>query len=204
MRLGCCGEARKSPCPPTDQLGQWISAGLILPVSNKRSRISDVPWVPYRAQRRDVRSSMPRSRAAATWVRSRRARASRYCAGVIDGTHRFWSWLPPTARTIAAGALPIRMLDRERLKRLIAENLVPLVGLRSADAFQGLFPIIGNDRSGLLVVADRFFALIHQVLMPECLLLAQWIKRLRFTVPPWWRYPRGRAAPRWSALALGL
>jgi hypothetical protein len=30
-------------------------------------------------------------------------------------------------------------------------------GLRSAYAFQGLFPIIGNDRSGLLVVADRIF-----------------------------------------------
>jgi hypothetical protein len=43
----------------------------------------------------------------------------------------------------------IGMLDRERLKRLVAENLVPVVGLRSADAFQGLFPIIGNDRSGL-------------------------------------------------------
>jgi hypothetical protein len=60
-----------------------MSAGLILPVSNKRSRISDVPWAPYCAHRRDVRSSMPRSPAAVTWVRSRRARASRYCAGVI-------------------------------------------------------------------------------------------------------------------------
>jgi hypothetical protein len=41
-----------------------MSAGLILPASNKRTRTSDVPWVPYCAQRRDVRSSMPRSRAA--------------------------------------------------------------------------------------------------------------------------------------------
>ena len=45
------------------------------------------------------------------------------------------------------------MLDPERLNRLVAQNMVPVVGLRSADAFQGLFPIIGNDRSGLLVVA---------------------------------------------------
>jgi hypothetical protein len=36
----------------------------------------------------------------------------------------------------------IGMLDPERLKRLVAENVVPVVGLRSADAFQGLFPII--------------------------------------------------------------
>jgi hypothetical protein len=43
-----------------------MSAGLILPVSNKRSRISDVPWAPYCAHRRDVRSLIPRSRAAAT------------------------------------------------------------------------------------------------------------------------------------------
>jgi hypothetical protein len=42
--------------------------------------------------------------------------------------------------------------------------------LRSADAFQGLFPIICNDCSGL--VADRIFRAHHQVLMPECLLLA--------------------------------
>jgi hypothetical protein len=60
-----------------------MSAGRSLPVSNRRRRISHGPCVPYCAQRRDVRSSMPRSRAAATWVRSRRARASRYCAGVI-------------------------------------------------------------------------------------------------------------------------
>ena len=50
------------------------------------------------------------------------------------------------------------------------ENTV--VGLRSADAFQGIFPIIGNDCSGLLVVADRIFRAHRQVLLPECLLLA--------------------------------
>ena len=47
------------------------------------------------------------------------------------------------------------------------ENTV--VGLRSADAFQGIFPIIGNDCSGLVVIADRIFRAHHQVLMPECL-----------------------------------
>ena len=39
---------------------------------------------------------------------------------------------------IAAGAL-----HSERFNRLVAENVVPVVGLRSADAFQGLFSIIG-------------------------------------------------------------
>src|ERR1700730_2674048 len=58
------------------------------------------------------------------------------------------------------------MLDRERLNRLVAEKVGPVVGLRSADAFQGFFPIIGNDGSGLLVVADRIFRAHHQVLMP--------------------------------------
>src|SRR2546427_12876297 len=32
----------------------------------------------------------------------------------------------------------IGMHDPERLKRLVAENVVPVVGLRSADAFQGV------------------------------------------------------------------
>jgi hypothetical protein len=38
----------------------------------------------------------------------------------------------------------IGLLDPERLNRLVAENVVPVVGLRSADAFQGLFRIICN------------------------------------------------------------
>jgi hypothetical protein len=46
-----------------------MSAGLILPVSNNRSRISDGPWAPYCAHRRDVRSLIPRSRAAAAAAR---------------------------------------------------------------------------------------------------------------------------------------
>jgi hypothetical protein len=46
-----------------------MSAGLILPVSNNRSRISDGPWAPYSARRRDVRSLIPRSRAAAAAAR---------------------------------------------------------------------------------------------------------------------------------------
>jgi hypothetical protein len=43
--------------------------------------------------------------------------------------------------------------------------------LRPADAFQGLFPTIGNDGSGVLDFARRS----SPVLKPECLLLAQWI-----------------------------
>ena len=55
----------------------------------------------------------------------------------------------------------IGLLDPERLNRLVAENVVPVVGLRSADAFQGLFPIIGNDCSGLVVIADTLKEVIR-------------------------------------------
>ena len=36
----------------------------------------------------------------------------------------------------------IGLLDPERLNRLVAENVVPVVGLRSADAFQGLLTAV--------------------------------------------------------------
>jgi hypothetical protein len=60
------------------------------------------------------------------------------------------------------------------LNRLIAENVVPVVGLRSADAFQGLFPIIGNDRSGLLVVADRVRGVSRVMLFSKAIIQAEW------------------------------
>jgi hypothetical protein len=84
-----------------------MSAGRSLPVSNKRSRISDGPWVPYCAQRRDVRSLIPRSRAAATWVRSRRVRVSRYCAGVIA----------PCALSMPPRRMPSNVVCGDELRR---------------------------------------------------------------------------------------
>src|SRR3984893_2404861 len=72
---------------------------------------------------------------------------------------------PAIGRVLPPAHFVIGLLDPERLNRLVAENVVPVVGLRSVDAFQGLFPIICNDCSGLVVVADRIFRSHHQVLM---------------------------------------
>src|SRR5580693_1326350 len=67
------------------------------------------------------------------------------------------------------------MGEPERLNGLLRENVVPVIGLRSPDMLQGAprgMGVVGNDRGVLLVFASRIFRAHHQVLMPECLLLA--------------------------------
>ena len=78
------------------------------------------------------------------------------------------------SNVLAIARVFVGILEPERLHGLVGKNFVPMVGLRSANMFEGAPPVIGivgHHRCGLIVVGSGFLCAHRHVLTFECRLM---------------------------------